>query len=112
MSMSPKNQTQTAALRQYFEEVWDSVLIPLCGAKAGDMRDSFLFTRLEDPFPGNQYRFQGNLGFGGKLYTRSDLLCSVDCYPEDKTPARIFALVTANRALRELWQRHIGNPAG
>jgi len=36
--------------------------------------------------PCTEWRFQGSLGFGGKFrYPRM----SVDCYPEDETPARL-----------------------
>lgn len=105
------DQTSTGVspktLRTYFEAVWDQVLVPLCGARNGDARLAFLHTKLEDPFPGSQYRFQGDLGFGGKLFTRSDLQCSVDCYREDDTPKRTAIRTAANAELAKLWAQQI-----
>lgn len=101
MGVSPET------LRAYFEAVWDQVLVPLCGARTGDDRLAFLHTKLEDAYPGSQYRFQGNMGFGGKLFTNTDLRCTVDCYREADTPARTATREAANAELAKLWREQI-----
>lgn len=50
-----------------------------------------------------EYRFQGSLGFGGKLWMNRDWY--VSCYPEDQTPERDTAVTAANAALDELRRR-------
>lgn len=50
-----------------------------------------------------EYRFIGSLGFGGKFRRgghNQDLY--VDCYSEDRSPARYEAIISTNMALREL----------
>ena len=95
----------------YFEAVWDTVLVPLCGAsKEPFERLSFVISHTEDEYPCNQYRFCGSFGFGGKLIRASDLRTSIAYYPEDTTPARDEKQRVANLALQELWLCHIGQP--
>lgn len=54
-----------------------------------------------------EYRFQGNLGFGGKLCVERSLqspsgfLARVSCYPEDKTEGRRICIENANKKIRE-----------
>lgn len=50
-----------------------------------------------------EYRFQGDLGFGGKFWNgwRS---WSVSCYPEDETPERLQMIEKANQRLEQLWK--------
>lgn len=57
-----------------------------------------------------EFRFQGALGFGGKLWktwqqTESGWreVLSVTCYSEDSTPARRTMIALANERLREFW---------
>lgn len=76
------------------DEVYD-VLVAECGAPE-TLRDAFLTAwarneRLE-------FRFQGNLGFGGKVYRNIHTLPRffVGCYPEDRTPERDAAINRAN----------------
>lgn len=49
-----------------------------------------------------EYRFQGSLGFGGKLYWGHRRLW-VDYYVESSTPARRVAKRTTNQRLQEIW---------
>ena len=48
-----------------------------------------------------EWRFQGNLGFGGKLWFEREGW-RVSCYPEDETPRRCEAIEKANAVLKGL----------
>lgn len=48
-----------------------------------------------------EYRFQGKLGFGGKIYA-DPLRVWVDCYPEDRTPERVALIEKANKVIGQL----------
>ncbi len=50
-----------------------------------------------------EFRFQGKLGSGGKLYIERQGL-RVACYPEDETQERLAAIDKANEALAALWE--------
>ena len=55
-------------------------------------------------WPGcREYRFCGDLGFGGKVWAGSPPY--VTCYPEDKTPEREKTLASLNAALAALGDR-------
>jgi hypothetical protein len=69
--------------------IWD-ILVELCGACSED-RDLFIANTSFE------YRFMGNLGFGGKIYM--DAPPRVSCYKEDETPARLKIIEVANKAL-------------
>ncbi|MCK5641158.1 MAG: hypothetical protein KAJ19_10185 [Gammaproteobacteria bacterium] len=71
------------------------ILVEDCGA-CEDERGSFVhyFTT-----GGQEYRFRGMLGFGGKFRPKT---MSVDYYPEDKTPERERIQATVNRKLAKL----------
>lgn len=53
------------------------------------------------PFACHEWRFQGSLGFGGKLYLSLGRL-HVSCYPEYRTPERDALIERVNRRLEEL----------
>lgn len=98
------------ALRAYFEAVWDEALVPLGGASRDwDNRSSFLHAHLEDEYPCTEYRFQGHLGFGGKVRTAHDLKCRVDYYPEEHTELRAQQMVAINVKLSELWEQYFAS---
>ena len=81
------------------EAVW-LLLVNVCGA-ARDERDAFIRYAKENP---QEYRFQGNLGFGGKLYF--EFPPRVACYPEDETAERNRTVDCANEfliVLANLW---------
>ena len=50
---------------------------------------------------GQEFRFQGKLGFGGKVWHQGGRLF-VTCYPEDITPERSLIMSRANDALEKL----------
>ena len=67
---------------------------------------------LDDPFDAanfigqcargiGEWRFQGSLGFGGKLYEGRPPY--VSCYPEDRTPERDRVIARTNEALAALF---------
>lgn len=53
-----------------------------------------------------EWRFCGDLGFGGKIYTSEHAAPRVSCYPEDRTPERDAAIQRANTALEFNFNRH------
>jgi hypothetical protein len=96
-----------AYLLAFFEAAYDEVLVVRCQAPWSHQRWDFLHHHMAQDFPATEYRFQGNLGFGGKFRTRSDLQCSVTCYAEDETPARLETIARANEALKALRARFV-----
>jgi hypothetical protein len=91
-----------------------NILIAFCEASP-DMRQNFVHSMTERQAP-HEYRFQGKLGFGGKLRTRleyvrvnsevtqtmtvrQDLFATVDCYPEDSTPELRLLIARVNALL-------------
>lgn len=87
----PMTQERAAAVYAILKEE--------CGAPGGLMEDGFVyeFTKVDDEYgPTSEWRFQGNLGFGGKFrYPRM----RVDCYKEDESPERLAAIERANTKL-------------
>ena len=86
--LSPEQATQAYA-----------ALVAHAGARPNqDDIEGFVY-ELTRQHPTNEYRFGGALGFGGKFrFPRM----SVDCYPEDETPARLGMIAACNEALAEL----------
>lgn len=72
------------------------VLVAEAGASARpEDVDSFVI-EFTGQMPTHQWRFQGALGFGGKFrFPRM----TVDCYPEDETPARLETIRRTNAKL-------------
>lgn len=52
-----------------------------------------------------EYRFQGNLGFGGKFWNANNRWY-VTCYSEDETPERKAMIRKANERLAALRKTH------
>lgn len=57
-----------------------------------------------------EYRFQGALGFGGKIYRKDRYVdgcwlnaLTVNCYWEDSTHDRENMIAAANERLKEFW---------
>lgn len=82
------------------ERVYD-VLVKEAGAtddESNRLQFKFFWRRH-----GDEFRFMGTLGFGGKLHvTRRVPRLRVDCYPEDLTPERAETIERTNRVLAEL----------
>lgn len=82
-------------LQEYYNAVYD-ILVNEAGANE-EWRTHFITMFLGEG-PPDEYRFQGRLGFGGKLW--SD--CRVTCYREDETPERLEIISKVNNMLKAL----------
>lgn len=87
------------------EEIYDQ-LVDLCGASNAPWpRAHFVsvvrhYQEDKDPHRGPlEYRFQGILGFGGKLYHSNSQGWRVGCYVEDDNPERRAAIDLMNEWL-------------
>lgn len=79
----------------FHEQVW-AVLNEECGAAATMPHE---FTHHWPKCV--EYRFQGDLGFGGKVYAQGNRLW-VSCYGENRTTARDSMIEKANSRLAAL----------
>ena len=55
-----------------------------------------------------EYRLNGSLGFGGKLWwdnMKNDSIPYVNCYQEDETPKRLKTIKLVNEKIKELVER-------
>lgn len=85
----------------FYFRCW-AILVEHAGAPTGDeARDLFVQAMLREERPVQEYRFQGNLGFGGK-FMRNDGMLYVQCYREDETPKRRTVLDKTNELLKLL----------
>ena len=76
------------------------VLVADCGATE-NLREGFVHTLThERERMAMEFRFCGNLGFGGKFYWDSEW--RVSCYEEDETPARRISIEAANDRIKAL----------
>jgi hypothetical protein len=73
-----------------------NILVENAGARADEHDQMSFVVEFTKERPTREYRFKGGLGFGGKL--RFPRL-TVDCYPEDETPARAAMVEKTNAAL-------------
>ena len=81
--------------------VW-KILVEECGAADDDWdRDMFVQSASEEQRRRLEYRFCGDLGFGGKIYL--DDPPRVSCYPEDSTPDRQQMIEMANKRLKDMF---------
>jgi len=85
--------------------IWD-ILTEHCGASNDKtQRDSFIMAATEDKW--TEWRFQGSLGFGGKVWN-NDGRFYVNLYREDETPVRCVARDGANEELAKVLEEIIG----
>lgn len=87
MNATPKRETLEAIY---------TILVTTCGAGERE-RSAFICHHLK-PDMGGEWRFQGLLGFGGKLKTHW-WPPRVDCYQEDLTEERQVIIAKANQQL-------------
>jgi hypothetical protein len=82
------------------------VLVATCGNFDREILLHFLNGWVGERSSGQEYRFEGLLGHGGKFYPkyRNGKLVSavVDCYQEDKNPVRRERIHQANELLAEV----------
>lgn len=74
------------------------ILIQECGADEY-WRENFV--QVETSEECREYRFKGELGFGGKFWRNSGRMY-VDCYSEDTTPLRQKMIDAANKRLENI----------
>lgn len=85
-----------------YSEIWD-VLVEHCQASAlGKAEFEGYMLANDDGSRKLEYRFQGILGFGGKVWVEKGETPYVTCYPEDLTDYREVMIVRANAALKKL----------
>lgn len=94
--------------RMTAQKIYD-VLIVCCGAPQHLHDDCVQW--MIDGAPAREFRFQGSLGFGGKLYITRQRW-RVSCYSEDETPERLAAIERANKRLAELRSELTGGGDG
>jgi hypothetical protein len=94
-----KPLTRESALAVY-------TLLRLIGAPAGT-QEHFVHTFTTEP--PSEWRFQGSLGFGGKLWLERERW-RVSCYSEDDTPERVEKIELVNALLEQLRQRFDTDP--
>lgn len=74
------------------------IVVEECGAMEFDRRPYIRYAMSEQPL---EYRFGGDLGFGGKIY-HNGYRVYVSCYIEHITPERNAKMARANARLVEL----------
>lgn len=88
---------------QELNRVYD-ILEATCKAPPG-LREMLLgnaeVALRDHPKDTHEFRFQGVLGFGGKVWFSQDRIY-VTCYPEDETPERKVMIASANEQLAKL----------
>jgi len=90
-------------------EIW-TILVEECGASEDSVvgRGNFVPFLLTEPSGGlSEYRFQGEIGFGGKIYFNPRQFY-VGCYTEEETPYVLLMIARANARLQELHVKHWG----
>lgn len=81
---------------EIFNKVFDILVAHAGVADTKAKREDFLFHLCGDST--TEYRFQGNLGFGGK-FRRHGGEHYIYCYPEDLTPERQKIIDLVNQEL-------------
>ena len=70
--------------REFYSRAWD-ILVE--AGQIRDLRSREAFVRYFAADRGTEWRFGGDLGFGGKFWHNAERHY-VACYPEDRTPER------------------------
>lgn len=95
--------------KEFYEKAWD-VLVEHAGASKREVeKDSFVYECMKvGKYPMTEYRFCGNLGFGGKFRRRlyENMSCYVDCYRENETPEILKICKTVNSLLQKLINKY------
>jgi hypothetical protein len=87
------------------------ILVELAGASSrDDERSGFVRYATADLFV--EWRFQGCLGFGGKLYADGWDVPHIGCYREDETPARRSVIDDVNVRILALFEADGSTAAG
>lgn len=81
------------------DRIYDILIEHVGASPSKDQRETFIDYFLERRAV--EWRFCGNLGFGGKFY-RLYQHYYVSYYPEDQTPERDSAIAKVNELLKEI----------
>lgn len=73
-----------------------TILVEHAGAQE-DQRELFVWAITLNE--AREYRFQGLLGFGGKVYWTTTTAPHISCYEEERTPARVAVIADVNARL-------------
>ena len=80
-------------------KIWNdiyTILVEECGASETE-RESFVTSQMSPDYP-REWRFSGDLGFGGKFWRVSSYFY-VNCYQEDETTERKTKIDKTNKRL-------------
>jgi hypothetical protein len=80
---------------------------PNKGEKYNSHRGSFVQEFSENDNPTREWRFYGDLGFGGKFWWNGKFY--VNCYSEDSTPVIDKMIDKANERLLVLFEKYVDN---
>lgn len=100
-----RDRLSEEVLKAYYLSVWNDVVSPICGGHSDYVLEDVVANHIKADYPATEWRFRGSLGFGGKLFTRTDMSCYVACYVEDETPDRLATIRRANTMLSEIYAR-------
>lgn len=75
------------------------VLVDFAGAPAHKGNWEQFEVWFNEPGLGEEYRFEGRLGFGGKFWKGR---MEVSCYPEDENRERLKVIKKTNRVIRRI----------
>lgn len=106
------NVKKIALTEEVCGKIYD-ILVKYAGAdEREDSKAEFIFSHTRKDYPSTEFRFCGDLGFGGKF--RHDACLPVEgknrlhgqwwvqCYREDATPGRLKLMEITNKALMKL----------
>lgn len=79
------------------------ILVRCCGASEEDRGNFVRYVENWAPHHTLEWRFQGSLGFGGKVWLYNSEVPYVNFYPEDSNPSRDLAVLKANDELAALF---------
>lgn len=86
---------------EVFAQAWD-ILVEHAGNRDDPAnKETFIRYYLDDKFPGTEWRFQGDLGFGGKFW-RDINHYRISYYSEDRTADRDAIVEKVNLLLKKL----------
>jgi hypothetical protein len=106
-SMETLSERDPEVMRGFYDDVY-TLLVHTCKARES-MREDFVrhFTNPEERTH-QEWRFQGNMGFGGKFWRR-DEGHSITLYGEDENPERLERLREVNDELAALdfWRLNV-----
>lgn len=87
--------------------IWE-LLVKEAGARYADWQSFMPYITDPKPHGYREFRFQGKLGFGGKLNHKQGEIY-ISCYPEDVTPQRQEIIQKVNYRLGEMYPAGIGD---